>query len=73
MPRSAPSRNYISHGSDEILSVIHKINEKLNSVLIISHNPGLQAFALKFSKAGDKQKYREMKAILRRAHSPRLM
>jgi phosphohistidine phosphatase len=49
-------------GSDEILSVIHKINEKLNSVLIISHNPGLQAFALKFSKAGDKQKYREMKA-----------
>ena len=49
-------------GTDEILSVIQRINEKLDSALIISHNPGLHNFALKFSKQGDKKKFREMKA-----------
>ncbi len=49
-------------GTDEILSVIHKIESKFTSALIISHNPGLQGFALKFSRSGDKQKFREMKA-----------
>lgn len=49
-------------GNDEILSVIHKIDEKLNSALLISHNPGLQEFAVKFSKAGDKTKFREMRS-----------
>ncbi len=49
-------------GTDEILSVIHKIENKFSSALIISHNPGLQTFALKFSRSGDKQKFREMKS-----------
>lgn len=49
-------------GTDEILSVINKVEDKYKAVLIISHNPGLHSFALKFSHQGDKQKFREMKA-----------
>jgi phosphohistidine phosphatase len=49
-------------GFDEILSVIHQINEKYAAALIIGHSPGLHDFSIKFSKQGDKLKYREMKA-----------
>lgn len=49
-------------GNDEILSVIHKLEDKYSSVLVISHNPGLQAFSVKFSKQGDKSKFREMRS-----------
>ncbi len=49
-------------GTNEILSVINKISEKFRSALIVSHNPGLHEFAMKFSKLGDKKKFREMKS-----------
>jgi phosphohistidine phosphatase len=49
-------------GTDEILSVIHKIDNNLNSALIISHCPGLLNFAIKFSGSGDKVKFKDMKA-----------
>jgi len=49
-------------GNDEILSVIHRMDDKYNSILMISHNPGLHNFAISFATQGDKVKFREMKA-----------
>ena len=46
---------------DEAIHVISNIDEKYNSALIVSHNPGLHEFCLHFAKEGDKKKYREMK------------
>jgi len=45
----------------EILSVINEINDKINSVLIVGHNNGLQKFCVEFAGKGDKKKFREMR------------
>ncbi len=49
-------------GVDEILSVIHNIDNKIDSILMVSHNPGLHTFAIHFAKDGDKHKFREMRS-----------
>ncbi len=49
-------------GTDEILTVIHKLEDKFRSALIVSHNPGLQGFAVNFSQQGDKVKFRDMRS-----------
>ncbi len=49
-------------GNDEVLSVIHGVSEDVNSILIISHNPGLLNFITKFASKGDKKKFRDMKS-----------
>ena len=49
-------------GDDEVLHVIRNIDDKYNTALIVSHNPGMHNFCLKFANEGDKDKYREMKS-----------
>ncbi len=52
---------YITN-NEEIIKIINGIDEKFKSVLVVSHCPGLQVFAEEFARAGDKHKFREMRA-----------
>jgi phosphohistidine phosphatase len=52
---------YITN-DEEILNIIRSIDDKHQSALLISHNPGLLNFALKFANKGDKNMYRELKS-----------
>ncbi len=49
-------------GNDEILSVLNGVDNKLSSIVIISHCPGLQHFAVQFARSGDVHKFRDMRA-----------
>lgn len=53
---------YVIRSNDDFLNVLKNIDDKLNSVLIVGHNPGLQQFAIDFANEGDKKKFREMRA-----------
>jgi len=46
----------------DILRVIREIDDNINSVMIVGHNPGLQQLAIELPGKGDKKKYREIKS-----------
>ena len=46
----------------EILNILKKTDNNINSVLVISHVPGLQHFAIDFAHSGDKSKFRQMRS-----------
>ncbi|MDX1950442.1 MAG: histidine phosphatase family protein [Rickettsiales bacterium] len=47
---------------EQILDIINRCSDDYKSILIISHCPGLQEFAVSFARSGDKTKFREMRA-----------
>ncbi len=49
-------------GNEEILSVINGVDNKLSSIIIISHCPGLQHFVVQFARSGDVHKFRDMRS-----------
>ncbi len=46
----------------QILDIINRTTEEYKSILIVSHCPGLQEFAVSFARSGDKTKFREMRS-----------
>lgn len=61
IPTTALPELYITR-NNEILEAIQNVDNNINSILIIGHNPGLQQFAMEFAHDGDKKKFREMKS-----------
>ena len=47
---------------DLILQAIHNVDESINSIMIVGHNPGLQQLSLLLSGKGDKKKFRAMRS-----------
>lgn len=46
----------------EIINILKQVDDKIDSVLIVSHIPGLQNFAVDFAHSGDKVKFRQMRS-----------
>ncbi len=46
---------------DDILNIIRDIDDDVESVMVVGHNPGLQQFSMNISGSGDKKKFREMR------------
>lgn len=46
---------------DDLASILHGVNNSINSVLIVGHNPGLQQFCVGLSGSGDKKLFRDMR------------
>lgn len=47
---------------DDIFSILHEVEDDINSVLLVGHNPGLHTFAQMISGKGDRKLFRDMKS-----------
>lgn len=45
-----------------IIQLIHGLDDKVESVMIVGHNPGLQQFSILLPGSGDKKKFRSMRS-----------
>lgn len=46
----------------KIIDILKKQDDSINSILVVSHIPGLQNFAIDFANSGDKTKFRQMRS-----------
>ena len=60
-PIALESRLYLASVYD-IFQIIHALNEDVQSLLIVGHNPGLHQFCMELAGKGSKQTYRKLRS-----------
>lgn len=60
LPTEFSPKLYLA-GVDDIYDQVRSLEDELNNILILGHNPGLQMFCMHLAGSGSKRMYRELK------------